>query len=154
MKNILFIFILLSMHFSYSQIENNSNALKPVAFEVNIEELHYREKNLFPDIIKLEIKDLKNNSEGKFSLNPVSKKYFKSDLNKNKTSILKNKSKKSSNLKTDNINTSINKTFINEIIRNKIAEEIKNYINLSEALTYGDRNIEQYKYYNELEISK
>ena len=147
MKNLLSIIFLLSLHFSYSQIENNGDLFKSMLFETNIEETHYiKTRNLFPDIIKLEIKDLKNNSEGKLSINHSNEKYFKND-----TSILRSSRKKGSNLKTDNIATSINKTLVNKIIRKKLAEEIKNYINLDEALTYGDRNIEHYRNYNEIE---
>ncbi len=153
MKSLLFTLFLLSIQFSYAQIDNKSNIFKSILFETNIEESHYvKTGNLFPDIIKLEIKDLKNNSEGKFSVNPENEKYFKSDFTKNDTSILKGDDiKKLSNLKTDNIAASVNKTLVNKIIRKKLAEEIKNYIILNEALSYGDRNLEHYKNYNEIE---
>ena len=37
------------------------------------------------------------------------------------------------------------------MIKKKIAEEIKNYINMNEALTYGDRSLNSYKNLLELE---
>lgn len=103
--------------------------------------------DFFPEIVKLEVKDTKNNSEGKFTINKKTKAFFNksianySNVDMNKKEVLNN----------SNLTTNINKEFVNKIIRKKIAEEIKNYMSLNEALTYGDRNIDLYRNYEDLE---
>ena len=65
--------------------------------------------------------------------------------------LVNKKAFKGVQLKTDNMNTSLKTEFVNKIIQKKIAEEILKYIIMNEALTYGDRYLNEYKDFTDLE---
>ena len=153
MRKPLFTLLLLVTQITFSQIENSY--LESNLFKENIKEnLYYIEQkpdNLFPEIKKLELKDIKNNTEGKFNLNSDNKKYFiTNELAQKKSVFEKNEIKEDQNLK-ENLSSKLKTKFINKVIRKKIAREIQEYIFINEALTYGDRNIELYKNYTDLQ---
>lgn len=154
MKNLLLISFLLVFHFSFSQIEKKDNSfIKTPFFNSNIEENHFvtnnKPLNLFPEIIKLEIKDLKNNSEGKFALNSNNEKYFKQKFNKTASSIIVEKTLVK-NEKSDHLTTGAKKEFVDKVIIKKMEEEMRNFISMNEVVTYGDKNLDVYKNYSDL----
>jgi hypothetical protein len=109
-------------------------------------------ENIFLEIVPLETVDFKNNSEGKFSFNDSKKQLFTTDLIVEKELYLtKNETVQKTKVNTINLDVNINDEFVNKVIKKKIAEEIKNYINMNEALTYGDRSLNSYKNLLELE---
>lgn len=152
-KPLFTLLLLLVTQITFSQIENSY--LESNLFKENIKEnLYYIEQkpdNLFPEIKKLELKDIKNNTEGKFNLNSDNKKYFiTNELAQKKSVFEKNEIKEDQSLK-ENLSSKLKTEFINKVIRKKIAREIQEYIFINEALTYGDRNIELYKNYTDLQ---
>lgn len=153
MRNSLLISIILTAQISFSQKEiKNINLNKAVIFNVNDKLNNGLSKNIFSEIKNPKIKDFKNNSEGKFSFNESKKELFKNEKEENDTEFLVNKKAfKGVQLKTDNMNTSLKTEFVNKIIQKKIAEEILKYIIMNEALTYGDRYLNEYKDFTDLE---
>lgn len=152
MKNLLSISFLLIFNFSFSQVDKKTESFLEIPlFENNIEESHFVVKkqalDFFSAIIKLEVKETKSNSEGKFTLNSKSKIFFNKTIEDYTNSMIDKKNVE----KSSNLTTKINKEFVDKIIRKKIAEEIQNYLSINEALTYGDRNIDLYINYDELE---
>ncbi|WP_397447006.1 hypothetical protein [Polaribacter sp. R77954] len=154
MRKTFYILLILAYQVTFSQVEKaETSLLNENIFENKLNKNSFTGKktplNLFPEIINLELKDIKNNSEGKFSLNDNHKKYF--IVEKNETSIFdKNKEVKKTEI-SKNLSTNVKKEFVNTVIRKKIAEEIEKYMQINEALTYGDRNMEFYKNYIDLE---
>lgn len=153
MRNSLLISIILTAQISFSQKEiKNINLNKAVIFNVNDKLNNGLSKNIFSEIKNPKIKDFKNNSEGKFSFNESKKELFKNEKEENDTEFLVNKKAfKGVQLKTDNMNTSLKTEFVNKIIQKKIAEEILKYMIMNEALTYGDRYLNEYKDFTDLE---
>lgn len=160
MRKTLYILLILAYQVSFSQVEK-AETLNEKLFENTLSERSFTVSevpvNLFPEIITLELKDIKNNSEGKFSLNNNNKKYFV--IKQNETSIFE---KTTNSIKktelTNNLSANVKKEFVDTVIRKKIAEEIEKYMQINEALTYGDRNIKFYKEYiiseNKLIVNK
>ena len=141
MRNSIYLLFALSFNIAFSQIEKNDHTfLNKIDFKNKISESDFliknEPKNLFPEIVNLKIKDIKNNSEGKFSLNDSNKKHFIADEKKNTNTT---------------ITLSVKKEFIEKIIQKKIAKEIQEYMMLHEALTFSDKNIDVYHSYVELE---
>ena len=153
MRNSLLISIILTAQISFSQKEiKNINLNKALIFNINDKLNNGLSKNIFLEIKNPKIKDFKNNSEGKFSFNESKKELFKNEKEENDTEFLVNKKAfKGVQLKTDNMNTSLKTEFVNKIIQKKIAEEILKYIIMNEALTYGDRYLNEYKDFTDLE---
>lgn len=143
-KIICIIICLLYCKLAFSQIKHNENntfstkSLHNINFTENISNVNNHLENLFSEIIKIEIKDIQKNSEGKFGEETKVKKIFNTRENKRK----------------ENLNSSLllkaKEEFIFEVIDKKLDEEIEKYIQNHEALTYGDRNLEFYKNYDEL----
>ena len=153
MRNSLLISIILTAQISFSQKEiKDINLNKALIFNLNEKLNNGLSKNIFLEIKNPKIKDFKNNSEGKFSFNESKKELFKNEKEENDTEFLVNKKAfKGVQLKTDNMNTSLKTEFVNKIIQKKIAEEILKYIIMNEALTYGDRYLNEYKDFTDLE---
>lgn len=153
MRNSLLISIILTAQISFSQKEiKDTNLNKALIFNVNNKLNNGITKNIFSEIKNPTIKDFKNNSEGKFSFNASNKELFKNDKKENNTEFLaSNKAFKGVQLKTDNMNTSLKTEFVNKIIQKKIAEEILKYMIMNGALTYGDRYLNEYKDFTDLE---
>jgi len=153
MRNSLLISIILTAQISFSQKEiKNINLNKALIFNINDKLNNGLSKNIFLEIKNPKIKDFKNNSEGKFSFNESKKELFKNEKEENDTEFLVNKKAfKGVQLKTDNMNTSLKTEFVNKIIQKKIAEEILKYMIMNEALTYGDRYLNEYKDFTDLE---
>tara|TARA_R110002126_G_scaffold124451_4_gene266507 strand:- start:8972 stop:9571 length:600 start_codon:yes stop_codon:yes gene_type:complete len=151
MRNSIYLLFALSFNIAFSQIEKNDHTfLNKIDFKNKISESDFliknEPKNLFPEIVNLKIKDIKNNSEGKFSLNDSNKKHFIAD-EKNTTVTIFDQKKNTNTT----ITLSVKKEFIEKIIQKKIAKEIQEYMMLHEALTFSDKNIDVYHSYVELE---
>lgn len=157
MKNLLFTVFLLAFQTSFTQVENKDiNSIKTSSFEAgdkeNIFSRNITLKNMFSEIKKFELIDFKNNSEGKFSFNDTKKELFQNDLEQDKTSFLTSKKPiQSRKLNTNNLDTTINTAFVDKVIQKKIAEEIQKYMAMNESLTYGDRYLDAYKDFTNLE---
>lgn len=156
MKKSLYILFFLTFQISVSQTQvENLKVIKTSIF--NDEENKNKLKNsltdnIFSEIVPLETVDFKNNSEGKFSFSESKKRLFTTDLiAEKKLYITKNESFQKTEVNTNNLDVNIKDEFVNKVIKKKIAEEIKNYINMNEALTYGDRSLNSYKNLLELE---
>lgn len=146
MKNLLFISFLLVFQLSFSQVEkNNINFIKTSIFESTIKENSFFSKNTPLSLIP-EIKNSKNNSEGKFLLNEDNRNLFTSNTEISATTVMiKNSEKNNSNKLNNNLTSNINKEFVNKIILKKMEAEMKKYISMNEALNYGDRNVDLYR---------
>lgn len=157
MKNLLFTMFLLAFQTSFTQVENKDiNSIKTSSFEAgdkeNIFSRNITLKNMFSEIKKFELIDFKNNSEGKFSFNDTKKELFQNDLEQDKTSFLTSKKPiQPRKLNTNNLDTTINTAFVDKVIQKKIAEEIQKYMAMNESLTYGDRYLDAYKDFTNLE---
>lgn len=156
MRKTYYILFFLVFQITFSQVEkNNIQFLKVNLLESSNEKtqslVNKKALDLFPKIIKLNIKNTKKNSEGKFALNTENKKYFILDKlpSENLVSTKKNTTKKTK--LTDNLAQNTKKEFINTLVKKKIAEEIQKFILLNEALTYGDRNLESYRNLTDLD---
>jgi hypothetical protein len=154
MKNSIYLLFVLIVNSTFSQTEKIDDIfLNMRNLENKIGESDFliknEQKNLFPEIVTIQIKDIKNNSEGKFSLNDSNKKYFIAD-EKNTTVTIFDQKKSTKNTNTT-ITSSVKKEFIEKIIQKKIAKEIQEYMMLHEALTLSDKNIDVYRSYVELE---
>ncbi|WP_439131344.1 hypothetical protein [Polaribacter sp.] len=154
MRKTFYILLIVINQVAFSQVEKAEiSLLNDKIFEGELSERRFKSTKrvspLFSEIIKIELKDIKNNSEGKFSLNNAHKKYF--TVEKNEQSIFNNNNEVQKTKISKNLSTNVKKEFVNTIIRKKIAEEILRYMQINEALTYGDKNIEYYKNYIELE---
>ncbi len=154
MRKSFYILLIFISQVAFSQVEKAEiSLLNDKIFESELNKRQFKDAlPLFSEIIKLDLKDIKNNSEGKFSLNSANKKYF--TIEKNETSIFNNNNNNNKEVKKNtiskNLSTNVKKEFVNTIIRKKIAEEIVKYMQINEALTYGDKNIEFYKNYIKL----
>lgn len=87
---------------------------------------------------------VKVNSEGKFLLNDSSKAFFGEIENKSE-------SKKGLNDKNIALVVDAKQEFINKVILERLQEELNKLIVLDESFTYGDRNIDLYRDYSQLE---
>ena len=87
---------------------------------------------------------VKVNSEGKFLLNDSSKAFFGEIENKSE-------SKKGLNDKNIALVVDAKQEFINKVILERLREELDKLIVLDESFTYGDRNIDLYRDYSQLE---
>ena len=87
---------------------------------------------------------VKVNSEGKFLLNDSSKAFFGKIENKSE-------SKKGLNDKNIALVVDAKQEFINKVILERLQEELNKLIVLDESFTYGDRNIDLYRDYSQLE---
>ena len=156
MRKSIYILFALTCNIAFSQIEKSDDLfLSTLNFENKEEVLDFLTKKdakkFSSEIVNLNIKNIKNNSEGKFNLNHSNKKYFVADKTTTSVTIF-NQNQKVQEVKLDqNISSSVKKEFINEIILKKLAKEIEEYMHLKDALTYGDRNIDLYRSYLELE---
>ncbi|MFY9242826.1 MAG: hypothetical protein WAO74_07345 [Polaribacter sp.] len=150
MKNLLSIGLFFSFLLSHSQNDiNETNRLKEALFESNIEENHFKTKNqnlkIFTDILDLEPRSFKKNSEGKFSFSNSSKNLFSELIETSEQNIFNSNGLKKG--QDNNFNTKMKEEFIQKVIIKKMKEELVNYIKSNEALTYGDRNIDSYRNY-------
>lgn len=87
---------------------------------------------------------VKVNSEGKFLLNDSSKAFF-GEIEK------KSEAKKGLNDKNIALVVDAKQEFINKVILERLQEELNKLIVLDESFTYGDRNIDLYRDYSQLE---
>ena len=87
---------------------------------------------------------VKVNSEGKFLLNDSSKAFF-GEIEK------KSDAKKGLNDKNIALVVDAKQEFINKVILERLQEELNKLIVLDESFTYGDRNIDLYRDYSQLE---
>lgn len=156
MRKTIYLLCLLAFQVVFSQVEINSESeLKANFFETNIDENRFsvdkKLKYTLPNNIDFKFEDIKNNSEKKFTIVNTNQTYFVVGTPANAKPILyQNKINRDTNL-SENIDTNAKKEFVEKIIRKKIKEEIQKYLLINEALTYGDRNIELYKNYTDLE---
>ncbi len=141
--SILVILFISSLTFSQNDnfINSNSNLdfLSKEKSKVNNDKVNIN--TIFPEIILIKNWEHKEVSEGKFLVNSKTKQYF-IKINESLTKQPKDK----------NIHLSANtkQNFIKEVIVKKLNEEILKLSLLEESLTYGDRNIELYRNYEEL----
>jgi hypothetical protein len=153
MRKFIYIIFLLSFQLTFSQIKNdeiknfNTTVLQNINFIDYQNDVDSQLENFFSEIEKIEAKDIQKNSEGKFGLDVHHKKLFNTKETSTQPSILyKNKININSNLVLE-----FKEKFITDIIAKKLAEEIEKHILTNEALTYGDRNIEFYRNYTDLQ---
>ena len=144
------IIALLVFQMSFSQIKDSGTKNSLIKFFDAKETVEYfkvnkEPKNHFPEIIKLEIKDIENNTEGKFGLNESNQKYFSATNTESVNTIFNAKNNITETEVSSNLETNTKQKLIKAIIKKKIAVEIRDFILQNEALTYGDRNLEEYK---------
>lgn len=108
----------LAFQVTFSQVKNrNVTSIKNKFFEAKLHQstltLNETTKNIFPEILNFDLKDIKNNSEGKFTPNNSNKKCFMVDETSSRSSIF---SKDSDKVELNsNLTTSVKKEFINTI---------------------------------------
>lgn len=148
MKKLIYILLIL---LSY-QTQKAQEKIKASFFETTFfESDKIAEKDNYKTLLtsEIEIKSpllIKVNSEGKFLLDDSSKTFFGKI-------IKETEGRNNKNLDNNNVNliTDANQEFVDKIIIEKLADEISKILILNESFAYGDRNIDLYRDYSQLE---
>lgn len=143
MKKVLLISFLIFISANYAQNENfinsYSNTFSSQVNDINKQKQQINKVNFLSDIIFLTSKEVKLNSDGKFLVNQKTKEHFENVSSK------KTVTNKNVHLSADNM-----QEFIKDIILQKLESVLEKLAFNNESLTYGDRNIEVYKNYQNL----
>lgn len=143
MKKILLISFLVLVFKINAQNENFINSFKNTFYtkenNLKVQSQKLNELKFFSDIIFLSNKEVKLNSDGKFLVNPKTKMHFK-NVNSNRINENKNV-----HLSADN-----KAEFIEIIILEQLELTLEKLAFSNESLSYGDRNLEAYRNYQNL----
>ena len=143
MKKVLLISFLIFISANYAQNENfiNSytNTFSSQVNDINKQKQQFNKVNFMSDVIFLTSKEVKLNSDGKFLINQKTKEHFENVSSK------KTVTNKNVHLSADNM-----QEFIENIILQKLESALEKLAFNNESLTYGDRNIEVYRNYQNL----
>ncbi|PQJ78566.1 hypothetical protein [Polaribacter porphyrae] len=144
MKNLLYLALIFIIQPIFSQEEVDLKFYNKDFLKIDV--LNKNDKTYkIPEwkIIETKSFKIKENSEGKFLVNKKEKDYFNKITSTNDMKYI--------DAKNIHLATDIKQKFVDNIIIKKLDEELKKNIILNESFTYGDRNIDLYRNYSNLE---